>query len=86
VAEQSRAHHRKLRDGIAEWLTANKIPHLVPDVLPSQLYADASHPLTEGYALLARRTLANEDFQSWLKVPMRGANAENRADNRQDVN
>jgi hypothetical protein len=68
VAEESRAPYRQLRDGVTAWLNENKIPHLVPELLPSLLYADSSHPLTEGYALLARRTLENEDFQRWLKL------------------
>jgi hypothetical protein len=66
VAPESRAGYGKLRDAVAAWLAANKVPHLVPDVLPSLLYADASHPLTDGYSLLAKRTLASPDFQSWL--------------------
>lgn len=66
VAPESRAPYRKLRDGVAAWLDANKVPHLVPEVLPSLLYADASHPLTEGYAQLAGRTLGSETFQAWL--------------------
>ncbi len=67
VAEESRAPYRKLRDGVAAWLQENAIPHMVAELLPSLLYADASHPLTDGYALLAKRTLANEDFQTWVK-------------------
>ena len=67
VAAESRPAFQKLRDGVAAWLTQNKVPHLVPELLPSLLYADASHPLTDGYALLAKRTLASEDFQSWVK-------------------
>jgi len=66
VAEESRAPYRKLRDGITAWLKENKLPHLAPGTLPSQLYADASHPLTEGYALLARQLLESKDFQRWL--------------------
>jgi hypothetical protein len=69
VAEESRAPYYKLRDGVKAWLQENKVPHLVPELLPSQLYADASHPLTDGYALLAKKTLASEDFQSWVKRP-----------------
>jgi hypothetical protein len=66
IAPESLPLFRKIRDGIAAWLTENKIPHLVPELLPSALYADASHPLTEGYAALAGETLANADFQRWL--------------------
>jgi hypothetical protein len=68
VAPDSLPPYRKLRDGIAAWLTDNKIPHVVPEVLPSLLYADASHPLTGGYALLAREVLDSADFRSWLNT------------------
>ncbi len=86
VAQESRAPYRKLRDGVAAWLTENKVAHFVPEALPSLLYADASHPLTDGYALLARRTLDSADFQSWLNLPMQIANTENSADNRRGMN
>jgi hypothetical protein len=69
VGGESRAPYGKLRDGVTAWLQENKVPHLVPEVLPSLLYADASHPLTDGYALLARQTLASDEFQIWLKRP-----------------
>jgi hypothetical protein len=35
--------------------------------LPSALYADASHPLTDGYKLLAARIYADPNFKAWLK-------------------
>jgi hypothetical protein len=66
VAPESRAPYRRLRDAITAWLTQNNVPHLAPEILPSRLYADASHPLTDGYALLATRTLASDAFQTWL--------------------
>jgi len=65
VAGASQAPYRNLRDGVTAWLRENRIPHLVPETLPSDLYADASHPLTDGYALLARKTLESEDFTRW---------------------
>jgi hypothetical protein len=58
----SLAAYRKLKAGIGRWLAEEQIPHFVPEVLPSDLYADASHPLGEGYALWARQLLANESF------------------------
>jgi len=70
MAEENRPAYRKIRDGIAAWLTENKIPHVVPETLPSALYADASHPLTEGYELLAKRISANPKFQNWLTGAM----------------
>jgi hypothetical protein len=34
--------------------------------LPTELYADASHPLTAGYELLAKRIYSDEHFHKWL--------------------
>jgi len=67
MAEENRPAYRKLRDGIASWLKQNQVPHVVPEILPSALYADASHPLTEGYQLLAKRLYAADAFTSWLQ-------------------
>jgi len=68
IASDSRGPYLKLRDGVLAWLDESKIPHSAPESLPSALYADASHPLTDGYALLARMTLTNQSFQAWLKA------------------
>lgn len=65
MAEDNRPEFRKIRDGIAAWLSENQIPTVVPETLPSELYADASHPLTAGYELLAKRIYADERFQKW---------------------
>ncbi|MEK7677622.1 MAG: hypothetical protein AAB676_17475 [Verrucomicrobiota bacterium] len=69
MAEENRLAFRKLRDGIAAWLSQNQIPCLVPATLPCELYADASHPLTDGYALLAKRLSENESFRKWQSGP-----------------
>jgi hypothetical protein len=68
VAEEDRPAFRRLREGITAWLAANQIPLVAPDTLPSALYADASHPLTEGYAQLAREISRNPTFQQWVKL------------------
>jgi len=66
MAEENRPAFRRLRDGIAEWLAKNHITCVVPEALPSALYADASHPLTEGYQLLATRLRSDATFQKWI--------------------
>ena len=66
MAEDNRPAYRKIRDGIAAWLKQSKVPTVVPDILPSELYADASHPLTAGYEMLAKRIYAEEGFRKWL--------------------
>jgi len=65
MAEENRPAYRKIRDGVTAWLAQNQIPHVVPETLPSRLYADASHPLTQGYELLAKQIYESEDFQKW---------------------
>jgi hypothetical protein len=67
MAEENRPAYHKIRDGIAAWLREKQVPMLMPETLPSLLYADASHPLTRGYELLAERICADESFQAWLK-------------------
>jgi hypothetical protein len=67
MAEENRPAFRKIRDGIAAWLDQNQVPHVIPETLPSGLYADASHPLTEGYQLLAKEIYEDKGFQEWLK-------------------
>jgi len=65
MAEENRPAYRKIRDGVAGWLAKNKVHHIVPEILPSALYADASHPLTQGYELLAKQLYHSEAFQKW---------------------
>ena len=63
MAEDNRATYHKLRGDIGEWLKQNQIPNAIPESLPSELYADASHPLTEGYHMLAKCIYADPQFQ-----------------------
>lgn len=67
LTEDNRALHAGWRDTVASWLRERGVPHHVPPPLPSELYADASHPLTEGYAQLARELWAVPEFQRWWK-------------------
>jgi hypothetical protein len=67
LVEDNRPTYHKLRGEISEWLKQNQIPSAIPETLPSELYADGSHPLTQGYQLLAERLYADPQFQSWLK-------------------
>jgi len=65
LVEPSRAAYAEIKSQIAAWLTEANVPHLAPAPLPSALYADTSHPLAEGYALLARQLLEAPSFQSF---------------------
>lgn len=69
MAGENRPAYQKLHDGIATWLAQNRIPTVLPEALPSPLYADASHPLTQGYELLAKTMFSDVTFQQWLNMP-----------------
>jgi hypothetical protein len=47
--------YRKIKSQVELWLQQNSMPYFMPPVLPSRLYVDASHPLSEGYATLAKQ-------------------------------
>jgi hypothetical protein len=66
MADDNRPAFRRLRAGVVEWVERNQIAYVAPETLPSALYADASHPLTEGYQLLARRLYHDATFQKWM--------------------
>ncbi len=66
IAEENRPAYRKLRDGISLWLSNRRIAYVTPEPLSSLLYADASHPLTEGYEQLAKQIFLDASFQQWL--------------------
>lgn len=53
LTPEGRAGYESLKRGVVAWLAENDVPFVAPDALPSNLYADASHPLAEGYARLA---------------------------------
>jgi len=67
IAEDNRPVYRALHDAIVAWLKQNQVPTVAPEPLRSELYADASHPLTDGYQLLAAQLYSDPAFQSWLK-------------------
>ena len=49
----NRRAYAALRSQVVTWLTEQGVEVLAPAVLPSATYADASHPLAEGYRQLA---------------------------------
>jgi hypothetical protein len=71
MAEDNRVAYQEIRSGIAEWLRKNQVAAVIPEVLPSALYGDASHPLTEGYQTLAKRICEDGSFQTWFKSSVR---------------
>ena len=56
--------YEEIKKGIGTWLKNNNIPYYLPDSLPAEYYADASHPLSKGYALLAEQLCRDGSFRS----------------------
>jgi hypothetical protein len=57
---KSRQRYQTVKATIAAWLHTQQIAHAVPAPLESAQYGDASHPLAQGYAVLARQLLQAE--------------------------
>ena len=56
--------YRKMQGGIETWLRQNNVPYCMPQALPGRLYVDASHPVAEGYRILAEQLFQNASFSS----------------------
>ena len=68
IADKSVPGYTAIHDGVVAWLAEKGIACVAPDALPSGLYADASHPLTAGYAKLAGIIDQAGAFQAWIRV------------------
>ncbi len=64
MTDTSLEAYHTIKAGIETWLQENKVPYTLPAPLPSELYADASHPLSKGYALLAQWLVEDDAFKS----------------------
>jgi hypothetical protein len=66
LSEADAAAYNAIKTQVAAWFQGNNVPYLVPEPLPAADYVDASHPVGEGYALLAKELLKQPAFQSLL--------------------
>jgi hypothetical protein len=66
LTEESLVTYSRMKREVEAWLRNEQIPYAIPPALPSDSYADASHPLSEGYALLAKQLLETESFVNFL--------------------
>ncbi len=64
LKEKSHSAYRKMKSEIEAWLQQNNVPYYMPPVLPERFYRDASHPLSEGYDMLAKQLFENQSFKS----------------------
>jgi hypothetical protein len=60
---KSAATYAQMKREFESSLTIKSVPSFIPPALPSELYADASHPLSAGYEMLAKRLFENDAFR-----------------------
>jgi hypothetical protein len=66
LTPESRTRYQALAAAMEQWLEQEKIPHYAPRLLPTDLYADVSHPLGDGYREIAKELWDSPAFQAWL--------------------
>ena len=64
LTEKSHTVYQKMISEIEVWLQQNNVAYYIPPALPSEFYRDASHPLSEGYDMLAKQLFENQSFKS----------------------
>ncbi|MBM3239407.1 hypothetical protein FJZ31_24205 [Candidatus Poribacteria bacterium] len=67
LTEESLIRYNNMKSKMENWLEGNGISYRSISDLPSEYYADASHPLKEGYAKSAEELFATESFRKWLE-------------------
>ena len=67
LTRESQPRYRALLAEMERWLEQERVPYYAPPALPTDLYADASHPLGAGYRRLAKDLLESRSFQGWMK-------------------
>ena len=55
------------QSAVVRWLGDQEVSHVVPVPLAWELYGDASHPLTEGYRVMASGLRGDAVFEDWLE-------------------
>jgi hypothetical protein len=63
----SRREYLQLKEQIKQVLEEQDVTYLAPEALDSELYADASHPLANGYMALVQEISQQAVFKSWLE-------------------
>ncbi|NUQ62206.1 MAG: hypothetical protein HUU20_06945 [Pirellulales bacterium] len=68
LGDESCRVYQARKQAAESWLRQHSVPCCIAAPLPSRLYADASHPLAEGYRMLADQLLENEQFQRFCGI------------------
>jgi hypothetical protein len=64
LGDADEATYTAIKTQVAAWFQQNNVPCFVPELLPAADYVDASHPIGQGYALLAKELWQQPAFQA----------------------
>jgi len=67
LTAESLQRYNIMKSEMERWLEGEGISYRSPSDLPSEYYADASHPLKEGYARIAEELFEMESFRKWVR-------------------
>jgi hypothetical protein len=59
--------YEQIKTDIESWLWKKGTAYYILPILPSEFYRDASHPLAEGYEMLAEEIIENPSFRSTVR-------------------
>jgi len=66
LTDESLNRYKSMKKDMETWLKDKGISYASISDLPSEYYADASHPLKEGYAIIAKELIETKSFRNWL--------------------
>lgn len=66
LTDESLKKYKAIKNEIENWLKSEGIDYILPSDLPSEYYADASHPLSVGYEIIAKELIETESFVNWI--------------------
>jgi len=64
---ESSHRYNGMKDRMKRWFEREGISYKAVSEQPSEYYADASHPLKEGYAKIAEELFGTKSFREWLE-------------------
>jgi hypothetical protein len=67
LTAESLERYNDMKSEMEKWLEGEGVSYRSLSDLPSGYYADASHPLKEGYAGIAEELFETESFRRWLE-------------------
>ncbi|MHC4527083.1 MAG: hypothetical protein ACYS29_04325 [Planctomycetota bacterium] len=67
LTPESLRRYRRLQSGVTAWLEQHNVSHFTVPDMPSDFYADASHPTGQGYSVIAKQMSADDKFLNWIE-------------------